>query len=281
MQVDTPPQTPETTGPAARLAGDFLAVMRFYSRLPVPRFGFERAPHALPDFPRAAWAIPLAGAIIGAIGAGIGLLAYLVGLSTLIAAVLTVATLVAVTGAFHEDGLADSCDGLWGGATPERRLEIMKDSRIGTFGAAGLTLSLALRIFALTEMFRLVGPYALLLVIGVAAASRTLALIPALILPPARAEGLGATVPLPGPLALTVSIGIGLAVLAACAWRNDMLAPAATGLIALIGIMAALVRLTERKIGGYTGDILGASQQMTEITLLLTFSAAMNWNGAV
>lgn len=281
MSTETPPHEPETTGPATHLAGDFLKVMRFYSRLPAPRFAFESEPHALPDFSRAAWAIPLVGTIIGAVGAGIGLLAYLAGLSTLIAAVLTVATLVVVTGAFHEDGLADTCDGLWGGATPERRLEIMKDSRIGTFGAAGLTLSLALRVFALTEMFRLIGPYALLLVIGVAAASRPLALIPVLILPPARSEGLAAGVPLPGPATLAVSIGLGLAILAASAWRNDMLAPTATGLIALIGVMAALVRIADRKIGGHTGDILGAAQQAAEITLLMTFSAALNWSGPV
>lgn len=281
MSTETPPHEPETTGPATHLAGDFLKVMRFYSRLPAPRFAFESEPHALPDFSRAAWAIPLVGTIIGAVGAGIGLLAYLAGLSTLIAAVLTVATLVVVTGAFHEDGLADTCDGLWGGATPERRLEIMKDSRIGTFGAAGLTLSLALRVFALTEMFRLIGPYALLLVIGVAAASRPLALIPVLILPPARSEGLAAGVPLPGPATLAVSIGLGLAILAASVWRNDMLAPTATGLIALIGVMAALVRIADRKIGGHTGDILGAAQQAAEITLLMTFSAALNWSGPV
>jgi len=275
-----PPQAPERSGPA-RLAGDLLRVARFYSRLPVPRFTFESEPDDLPDFAHAAWAIPLVGAIIGAVGAGIGLLTYLAGLSTSIAAVLTVAGLVLATGAFHEDGLADTCDGLWGGATKERRLEIMKDSRIGTFGAAGLVLSLALRIFALTEMFRLVGPYALLLVVGVAAASRPLALIPVLILPPARPEGLGAGVPLPGPGALAISIGIGLAILAGCAWRNDMLAPAATGLIVLIGVMAALVRIADRKIGGFTGDILGAAQQAAEITLLLTFSAAISWNGPV
>lgn len=281
MHPESPPQIPETTGAASRLTGDFLKVLRFYSRLPAPQLRFETDPHALPDFSRAAWAIPFVGAIIGAVGAGIGLLAYLAGLSTLIAAVLTVAALVVATGAFHEDGLADTCDGLWGGATTERRLEIMKDSRIGTFGAAGLALSLALRIFALTEMFRLVGPYALLLVIGVAAASRPLALIPVLVLPPARPEGLGAGVPLPGPAALALSIGLGLAILAASAGRNDMLAPAATGLIALIGVMAALIRIADRKIGGHTGDILGAGQQLVEITLLLTFSAAMNWSGPV
>jgi adenosylcobinamide-GDP ribazoletransferase len=278
---DAPPPSSGPSGGTPGILADFLGVLRFYSRLPAPVFRFEPDAHALPDFSRASWAIPIVGALIGAVGAIVGLGAYLAGLSTTLAAILTVTTLVAVTGAFHEDGLADSCDGLWGGATRERRLEIMKDSRIGTFGAAGLALSLALRIFALAELFRLIGPAALVLVIGIAAVSRPLALLPVLILPPARETGLASDVPLPGPAALALSVGLGLAILAGCTYYTDQMPAAATALMVLIVVNFLLIRIADRKIGGHTGDILGACQQVSEITLLLGLSAAANWVGPV
>jgi adenosylcobinamide-GDP ribazoletransferase len=265
----------------ARSMADFLRVFRFYARLPLPVFGFEPEPHGLPDFARASWAVPLAGAVIGLVAALVGLCAYLAGLSTTLTAILSVATLVIVTGALHEDGLADCCDGLWGGATPARRLEIMKDSRIGTFGAIGLCLSLALRIFSLAELFRLIGPSALLLMAGIAAASRPLALIPALILPPARKDGLGAQIALPAPLGLAVSVGIGLAMLAASAYATSLVPATATTLLVLLAVMTMAVRIFDRKLGGYTGDSLGACQQLTEITFLLGLSAAVQWTGPV
>lgn len=265
----------------AEAIGDFAKMLRFYSRLPVPVFAFEAAPHGLPDFARAVWAVPLVGATIGAVGAFLGFAAYLAGLSTLIAAALTIAALVIVTGAFHEDGLADSCDGLWGGATPARRLEIMKDSRVGTFGAAGLALSLALRIFALAELFRLVGPMAFPLVIGIGAASRPLALLPTFLLPPATGTGLAASVAMPGARGLMAAILIGLALLAGAAYPLNLLPGLAVTLGALALVLMIAIRIARLKIGGHTGDILGACQQLGEITLLTGLSAAANWHGPV
>jgi adenosylcobinamide-GDP ribazoletransferase len=281
MEEPTPSPLPETPPAKPGVIGDFLAVLRFYSRLPAPRLARESDPYGLPDFARAAWAIPLVGALIGGCGALIGLGAYLVGLSTTLAAILTIATLAIVTGAFHEDGLADSCDGLWGGATRERRLEIMKDSRVGTYGATALALSLALRAFALAEIFRLTGPSALVIVIGIAAATRPLALIPALTLTPAAGTGLAAGVPMPGPLALAISIALGLGVLAGAAYWTDLIGGLPTALMALVIVHVLLIRVVEKKIGGFTGDILGAFQQINEIVLLLGLSAAANWTGAV
>ncbi len=284
MTPQDPPPTPDPqaarNGPDS-LAGSFTKVLRFYSRLPMPVLPFEREPHGMPDFSRATWAIPLVGALIGVIGAVVGLGAYLIGLSTSLAAVLTIATLVIVTGAFHEDGLADSCDGLWGGATRERRLEIMKDSRVGTFGAAGLALALALRIFALAELFRLVGPMALVLVIGIAAVSRPLALIPILVLPPAQGTGLAASVPMPGGASLAAAIVSGIAILAAGVYFVDLLPGLALSLLATGLVLFAAIRIARQKLGGHTGDILGACQQLIEITLLLGLSAAANWHGPV
>lgn len=256
-----------------------LAVLRFYSRLPVPVLRWEANPHAMPDFSRDIWALPIAGAVIGATGAGLGFLALLTGIAPMIAAAITIATLVMITGAFHEDGLADCCDGLFGGATIERRLEIMKDSRIGTFGAAGLVLSLLARVLALGELIRLLGPAAMLLVIGIAACSRPLALIPVVMMPPATRTGLAARVPMPGRIGLAVSILVGLALLFLAAMMVQIDIGAVVAAISA-GIAVLLVmRLARQKIGGHTGDVLGACQQVAEIALLIALSAAANWRG--
>lgn len=262
-------------------ASDFLKMLRFYSRLPAPAFSFEKAPLEMPDFSRAIWALPFAGAVIGAVGAAVGLAAFLVGISGLVSATLTIAVLVVITGAFHEDGLADCCDGLFGGQTPERRLEIMKDSRIGTFGGSGLVLSLALRIFALADLFRLVGPAALLLVIGIAALSRVLALAPVLVLSPAAATGLAARASMPAPIPLAGAALIGLAILAVPASMLDLLPGLAIVLFFVAAILLVAIRLARAKIGGHTGDLLGACQQLVEITLLIGLSASANLNGAL
>lgn len=278
--TNAPIPPPRRSG-LAGWASDFLAVLRFYSRLPAPVMAFETNPHGLPDFTRAAWAIPLVGVLIGMTGAAIGLAAYLAGISMLIAATLTIGALVMTTGAFHEDGLADCCDGFWGGATRERRLEIMKDSRVGTFGAAAVALSLALRIFALAELFRLVGPMALVLVIGIAALSRPLALLPVLMLTPAQGSGLAAGVPMPGIAGLGIAVMLGLVVLGSGAFFLDLLPGVFLTLGAALGVLALGMVLAQRKIGGYTGDVLGACQQLIEITLLIGLSAVAGGHGPV
>lgn len=265
--------------PFVQFAGQIVAFLRFYSRLPIPAFLAARFDHAGPDFARALWALPIAGAVIGGCGALAGALAFFLGLAPLIAATLAVATLVIVTGAFHEDGLADSADGLFGGATSERRLEIMRDSRIGTFGAAALALSLLLRILAFGEILRLAGPAAFLLLIGIAALSRTLSLLPALLLPPARASGLSASNPMPGYPAFAAASGLSFLLLLALTFPLDLAAGAAAGTVVASAVLLGVTRLARAKIGGQTGDILGASQQITEIMILLALSATLAWIG--
>jgi adenosylcobinamide-GDP ribazoletransferase len=280
--ADAPkPEAPPAPGLLARLASDVAMMLRFYSRLPVPAMPSERDAHGMPDFSRTAWAIPIAGAIIGIIGAAVGAGALALGMAPLIAAILVVATSVFITGCFHEDGLADSADGLWGGMTPERRLEIMKDSRIGSYGAAALGLALLLRIAALSELFRLLEGGALWFVVAIAAASRTLALIPTQALEPATAHGLGAKAQKPGELGLGIGLFIALTLLAGVAAAHDLLIGLVVTSSAMVFLMWWIIATARDKIGGYTGDILGASQQLIEITLLLGLVAAAGWAGTI
>ena len=125
---------PDVREVLTELASDLVACLRFYSRLPIPPFGFELNPHGAEISARVKM-LPLAGALIGSLAALVLLLVAELGLTPQIAAIFAIFTLIVVTGAFHEDGLADFADAT-GGATPEQRLTIMKDSRIGTFGDA-------------------------------------------------------------------------------------------------------------------------------------------------
>lgn len=285
----TPPVAlPETTvQPAprppfvARALSDISAMLRFYSRLPVPDWPWERDAHAMPDFARTVWAIPVAGAVIGAVGAAAGAGALALGLPPLIAACLTIATLVIITGCFHEDGLADAADGLWGGMTAERRLEIMKDSRIGSYGAAALILALALRILALAELFRLLEGGALWFVIAIAAASRTLALMPTQALEPATAHGLGAKAQKAGEIAYGFAIFLALTLLATVAGAHDLLIGLVVTANAVALVLWWVIATARAKIRGFTGDLLGASQQLIEITLLLGLVVAAGWAGEI
>jgi adenosylcobinamide-GDP ribazoletransferase len=116
-------------------------------------------------------------------------------------------------------------------------------------------------------------------VIGAAAASRPLALLPILFLPPARSTGLSASMAMPGPRGLGVAILIGFGILGVGAHILDLETGLATAFVAVSGVIMAVIRIAEKKIGGHTGDVLGACQQLVEITLLLGLSASANWNG--
>ncbi len=242
--------------------GDVAAALGLLSRLPVP----VNTDAAQRRGARAAWAFPLAGLGLGLIAALVGALALWCGLPAPLVAGLVLACLVITTGAMHEDGLADSADGLWGGWTPERRLEIMKDSRIGAYGVIALILALGLRWQALSLLIS----HGLLLpgVLVVAMLSRA-AMVPLMArLPHARAGGLSASVGRP-PVA-TAQLATVIAVVAALLLFG--LWGILLSLVALIAATACAL-IARRKIGGQTGDILGATQQVTELSLLLTLAA--------
>lgn len=260
----------------ARLAADLLACLRFYSRLPVPVLAFEPAPYAMLDFARGIRVLPLAGAIIGAIGGAVLAGADALGLPPLPAAGLALAALLLTTGAFHEDGLADSADGLGGGMSVARKLEIMKDSRIGTFGGAALFMSLFLRGSLLAALIGAYGaPRTALLMIGANAASRVAALTPHYLLPPARTDGAAwaAARPLPSTLVIagTLAALIGLAP----ALAGVPAAKLALGLVAMLAGAGVMTEIARRQIGGQTGDIAGASQQIAEILFLAVLASRL------
>lgn len=243
--------------------GDVAAAVHLLSRLPVPGGGDNGHRGAA-----AAWAYPLAGLVIGGVASAVALLAHWLGLPAPLTALLCLATTVMITGALHEDGLSDTFDGLWGGWSADQRLKIMKDSHIGAYGMIALFFGLAARWVALWLLFDhgLWAGIAGLL----AAASLSRAMMPTVMaaLPHARQEGLSAHVgQVARPTAL-VALGIGLgAALLLTGWA---------GLGALFWaalITVALASIAKAKIGGQTGDILGATQQLAEIAILFSLVA--------
>ncbi|MCC7321855.1 MAG: adenosylcobinamide-GDP ribazoletransferase [Rubellimicrobium sp.] len=242
---------------------DIPAALGLLTRIPVPVDGARAAARGA----AAAWAWPVAGlavAALAALGAGGALAA---GLAPAVAAGVALAVQAAATGAMHEDGLADSIDGLWGGATRDRRLEIMKDSRTGSYGVIALILSFGLRWSALAAILAQPGWGGALL--AVAALSRAGMAALASALPPARPGGLGARVGRPAPA--TTATAIGLAALAAILAAGPGAAGAA---LAMAGALTLWALIARARIGGQTGDILGAGQQIAETAGLLLLAAA-------
>lgn len=253
---------------------DLAGCLRFYSRLPVPQLPGEPDPHRSPDFTTLPRMLPLAGLVLALPAALVLAAAWWIGLGPFLAATLAVATLVVATGALHEDGLADVADGFGGGTTRERRLEIMRDSRIGAYGGAALVLSLALRIGALATLLDRTGTAAVTALILSAALSRVAALAPMVLLEPARPGGLSASVGRPSRASLATAGGLGLALaLAAC--LLDLPLGGVALMILCAGLAAwGLTRLAQDKIGGQTGDVIGACQQVAEIAALVALVAA-------
>jgi adenosylcobinamide-GDP ribazoletransferase len=256
-----------------RLLRDFAACLRFYTRLPLPTLAAKADPHAMPEFSRAARLVPLTGALIGLLGALALALATSFGIAPLPAATIAIGALLLITGAMHEDGLADLCDGFGGGATPERKLEIMKDSHLGTYGAAALVLSLLMRVGTLAGLAAIDLRLAAAILIAAGAVSRTAGLLPLFLLPPARPFGAGFAAARPSREAMRIAAMV--AALLAC---MPLFAGANPPRVIAASIAAALAAygvttLARRQIGGQTGDVAGAAQQAAEIAMLLVFSA--------
>jgi adenosylcobinamide-GDP ribazoletransferase len=245
-------------------AADVRAALLFCTRLPIP----GAAPVTGADIARAGWALPVAGAIVGLIAAGVYWLAGLAGLPALPAAGLTVAATLVVTGCLHEDGLADVADA-FGGHTRERRLEIMRDSRVGTYGACALSISLLLRTAALASIAASAAAAPVLIAAHMAARAG-MPLFMGLV-PPARVDGLAAAVGRPPPASTAAAVLLGALALFLA------LGPAAgsCAIVLLAAGLALLAWFSIRQFGGQTGDVLGAVEQLGEIAILLVAAASL------
>lgn len=236
---------------------DVLLALSLLSRLPIPeQRNWQRQA-------RAVWAYPLAGLVLGGMAAALGLLASALGLPAPICALVSLGALIILSGAMHEDGLADCADGFWGGWSAARRLEIMKDSGIGSYGAIALFLSLGARWAALGSLWGIGAGVAIPAIMASAIVSRAMMPVVMRALLHARADGLSRQV---GPVrGDAVALGLGLALglsLLLVGWSAFGAGVAAA--LALAGMIA----LARAKIGGQTGDVLGATQQVTEIAVL-------------
>ncbi|MDA5094558.1 adenosylcobinamide-GDP ribazoletransferase [Aliiroseovarius sp. KMU-50] len=213
-----------------------------------------------------AWAWPLVGIVIGLITGLVALLSQWLGLPVQAAAILVLTTQILLTGALHEDGLADCADGFWGGYDRERRLEIMKDSRIGAYGVIAIVLSLLARAGALIVVLSLPSPIFALIAVGVI--SRVPMVILMAGLPNARGTGLAQSVGRPG--FSTGLLATGFALILSAVLLGWIFVPL-TIWVAITATVIAFV--AHRKIGGQTGDVLGASQQIAEISALFVLTS--------
>ena len=257
------PRGAEEAPPYHPVVTAILAAGQFLTRLPLP----FNAPLTPELFGRALGWFPLIGIALG-LSAGIifGILGGF-GIPPLVCAALIVALLVLVTGGLHEDGLADTADGFGGGHTREAKLEIMRDSRVGSYGVLALVLSVGLRVAAIAALPSTWAAIKVLVVAG--AMSRAAMVAQSHWQQPARTDGLSAT--LGGPaqgatvLALALALGIGLVLIGSKVFMVMAVVAVATW---------GMIKLADHQVGGQTGDLLGATQQITEILVLILLAGA-------
>jgi adenosylcobinamide-GDP ribazoletransferase len=241
---------------------DFKTAVAFLTRLPMPHPQGSMPP----NFVRAHRMFPVVGALIGA---AIGLFCLALratGLPDLASAALALGAGMILTGALHEDGLADVADGFGGGRDAAAKLEIMRDSRLGTYGALILLVSFAAKLSALASL-----PDAQVVYGLIAAHALARGVLPAmsLNLPYARKDGLAANAGQPDATVAVVAIAIALvSALLALSWANMFWAAVVTALSAV-----CMGWLAKRQIGGQTGDVLGAAEQVAETAVLLLLAA--------
>lgn len=267
----------------------FFTALMFYSRIPCPSW----VDHSPDYLDKATRYFPLVGWIVGAVAAAVFSLGAVLWNPVIGALLCTGATLL-LTGAFHEDGWADMCDGFGGGYTPAKILDIMKDSRLGTYGAVGLGVLLSLKIAALagigqgywmSDDFQVLSRIAPFYVEnwqhGAAALfcahplSRALAVQMIGVLDYAREDETSKVKPVAKSFPLSsrlVALFFGLLPLAIVSyWQPFSWAPF-VGLIAATGGVAYIGRMAKRRLGGYTGDCLGAAQQLAEVAFYLALA---------
>ena len=243
-------------------ATEAVIAFSLLSRLPVPHL----SDRAFDNPARAAWAYGVVGGTLGGMAALMGWGLIQAGIPEIIAAGMALAVLMLSSGAMHEDGLADTADGLWGGHDRLRRLAIMKDSHIGTYGVLSLVIVTGTRWIA----YALVLPVNPLAMIAVAALSRSMMPCLMVALPHARSSGLSHQVGRPSALNAAVSVGIASCLAALCSG-----AAVAALIVSAVATVILVGTISNRKIGGQTGDILGAAQQVSEVAMLLVLTGLL------
>ncbi len=268
---DTAPPPPPPSPAKPRWTQDAALALVFLTRLPLPAIGPLNGPLAEGAAARATGWFPLVGALVGLAGGAVLALAAALNLPPLAGALLALAATVRLTGGLHEDGAADVADGFGGGRDTARKLEIMRDSRVGSYGVLALVFSVAIRAAALAA---LPVPAAVAALVAAGALSRCALAALALALPPARRDGLGAAQGRPARSTVLLALVLGIAVAAAALWGIALpgAVPAAAVLAALAAVWA-MAALARRQIGGQTGDVFGAAQQLAEAAVLLTLAA--------
>jgi adenosylcobinamide-GDP ribazoletransferase len=245
-------------------SGEFLNALRFMTIIPVPSSDAATGPDWLS---RCAKYFPAVGICVGLVSAGVLLLGGLMWGGRVIAALLAVAASIVVTGALHEDGLADTADGFGGGSSMERRLAIMKDSRIGAYGVLALGFGIALRVTALAEMPLWSGAAAL---VAAHAAARITPTFVMNALPYAGDTAAMKVSYADAPVSPHDMRFAAIVVLCALVPLVFVSIPSViTGLLLGALFAAAIVLWARKLIDGYTGDVLGATEQMFEIGFLL------------
>ncbi|WP_099866707.1 adenosylcobinamide-GDP ribazoletransferase [Pararhizobium haloflavum] len=246
---------------------DIARAVAFLSRLPVPAGFFVGDDGRLTRVVRA---FSLAGLIIALPQALAAAALMVIAAPDLVSAVLVLFVLVLTTGSLHEDGLADTADGLGAGGDRERALAVMKDSRTGVYGVVALVLTLALRAAALAALFAILPPTALVLVLFAAAClSRAAMVWHWHMLPSARTTGVAAAAGRPDPGAARLALASGIVI------AGSLIVLAMGPVASLVLLAAAALALfsftsrTRRRLGGHTGDTIGACQQIVETACLV------------
>lgn len=246
---------------------DVARSVAFLSRIHMPQRHFVNFDGRLS---RAVRAFPVAGLLIVLPAAAVVSIFSAIHAAPLFTAFVAVTIQTLITGALHEDGLSDTADGLGGGRTKESALIIMKDSRIGSYGAVALILSFGLRVSALAAVLPQMSPSgAGLLVLAAAALSRTAMVWHWSKLPPARKDGVAASAGVPDAAAVTFALVLGVVSAAILLFFSGAsLLAAVLAVAAFAATVSVFNQIVDGKIGGHTGDTIGATQQLTEIAVL-------------
>lgn len=233
-----------------------LAIL-FLTRLPLPAIH-----RTLPPLVQATWAFPVVGLLVGGVSGGVMWSGSLLGLSPTVSAIISLITAILLTGGLHEDGLADVADGFGGGRDKAQKLLIMKDSRLGTYGALALILATALKLALIVQLLELAGPFQTAIAwIAMASASRAMIVPLMAVLKPAREEGLALSAGRPTAASVITTLVLAAIVLV-------LFLGLAGGAASWIGMSLAagiLAILAKKQIGGQTGDVLGAAQVVSEL----------------